>query len=356
MNGFNTLFMKSTDARRHLDARPSPCSATCPGRTSRCSRSSNDGKDVYITFNGPTGGDPWIAQSHDFGATWAQTKLVDSNRYFFAFDADVAPDGTVYLSQSSLLYGGGGNKGSYPTGAVEEHVFISRNARRHLGGPPRRDSPARARVRGRRLHARLLAGPQRPQPSTAAARSSWLYDGATTTRGLQTIAARRSTDAGVTWSAAVTLSSGTEQAVDPAIESTGTATSAPGTCRRRGRGNVDQWNTCYRRSTDGGATWSAAVRISDATGGAAYKTAAGYLEPYGDYGEIAITPGGPRRSPSGARAPATTARAGSGTTASPDAPGHRAHRRAAATRGRFRNLNRSSTPPHASAHASVAYS
>jgi len=29
-----------------------------------------------------------------------------------------------------------------------------------------------------------------------------------------------------------------------------------------------------------------------ATGGAAYKTAAGYLEPYGDYGEIAITSAG----------------------------------------------------------------
>ena len=32
--------------------------------------------------------------------------------------------------------------------------------------------------------------------------------------------------------------------------------------------------------------------ISDATGGAAYKTAAGYLEPYGDYGELAITSAG----------------------------------------------------------------
>src|SRR4029079_14599374 len=72
---------------------------------------SDDGKDVYITFNGPTGGDPWIAQSHDSGGTWAQSKLVDSARYFFAFDADVAADGTVYLAQSSLLYGGGGDKG-----------------------------------------------------------------------------------------------------------------------------------------------------------------------------------------------------------------------------------------------------
>ena len=31
------------------------------------------------------------------------------------------------------------------------------------------------------------------------------------------------------------------------------------------------------------------MRISDATGGAAYKTPQGFAEVYGDYGEIAIT-------------------------------------------------------------------
>jgi len=48
----------------------------------------------------------------------------------------------------------------------------------------------------------------------------------------------------------------------------------------------------FSRSTDGGATWSAPVKLSDATSGAAYITAAGYLEVYGDYGEIAITSAG----------------------------------------------------------------
>jgi hypothetical protein len=40
---------------------------------------------------------------------------------------------------------------------------------------------------------------------------------------------------------------------------------------------------------DGGATWAAAVKISDLGTGAPYKTANGFLEVYGDYGEIAIT-------------------------------------------------------------------
>jgi hypothetical protein len=54
-------------------------------------------------------------------------------------------------------------------------------------------------------------------------------------------------------------------------------------------GNDDRWNVWYRRSTDGGGTWSAAVKLSDAGSGADYKTPDGFLEVYGDYGEMAIT-------------------------------------------------------------------
>jgi hypothetical protein len=57
-------------------------------------------------------------------------------------------------------------------------------------------------------------------------------------------------------------------------------------------GNDDRWNVWYSRSSDGGATWTAAVKLSDAGSGAAYKTPDGFLEVYGDYGEIAITSAG----------------------------------------------------------------
>jgi hypothetical protein len=53
--------------------------------------------------------------------------------------------------------------------------------------------------------------------------------------------------------------------------------------------NFDAWNVWYRSSADGGVTWTAPVKISDVTSGASYKTANGFLEPYGDYGETAIT-------------------------------------------------------------------
>src|SRR5918994_5510049 len=48
---------------------------------------SADGRHVYVSWNGPQGGDPWMAVSHDRGATWTQTEAVDSDRYYFAFDA-----------------------------------------------------------------------------------------------------------------------------------------------------------------------------------------------------------------------------------------------------------------------------
>lgn len=54
--------------------------------------------------------------------------------------------------------------------------------------------------------------------------------------------------------------------------------------------NPDRWNVFYRRSADGGGTWSSPVKISDAPAGAtAYHHAAGFDEIYGDYGEIAVT-------------------------------------------------------------------
>ena len=70
----------------------------------------DDGNDLYISWNGPTRGDPWMAQSHDSGQTWTQEKLVDSNRYFFAFDADVLHDGTVVFAQSDIEYSGPGRR------------------------------------------------------------------------------------------------------------------------------------------------------------------------------------------------------------------------------------------------------
>ena len=118
---------------------------------------------------------------------------------------------------------------------------------------------------------------------------SYVYDGATADNGPQQIWVRHSTDGGLTWSPRTALSSPGEEATSPcAIEAAGTGDIRVWYMQTTGN-DTDVWNVYYRNSINGGTTWTAPVRISDATGGAAYKTPQGFMEVYGDYGEIAIT-------------------------------------------------------------------
>ena len=290
MNGFNVMFVKSTNHGASWSA-PVKTYGSVSWNDKPVLAMSDDGRHVYISFNGPTGGDPYAAVSHDFGATWSQVKLVDSNRYYFAFDADVAPDGTAYFAESSLLYGGGGNKGTTPTGSIDEHVFVSRD-----NGATWEDHLVASVSPGLACTAEACPPDfylgHTALSVDAAGAVVLLYDGATTAGGLQTIAARRSTDGGRNWSAAVTLSTTGEDAMMPAAESRGSGDVRAWWMQTSGGGNVDAWNVWYRSSTDGGASWGSPVKLSDAGGGAGYKTAAGFLEVYGDYGELAITSAG----------------------------------------------------------------
>jgi len=289
MNGYNIVFVKSTNHGATWSA-PVKVYGNVSWNDKPVIAVSNNGQDVFIAFNGPTGGDPWLAQSHNGGTTWTQTKLVDSNRYYFAFDADVAPDGTVYIAQSSILYGGGGNKGTTPSAAIDEHVFVSTN-----NGASWTDRLVTSVQPGL---ACVAAGcsPDFYLGHTAltvdgGGRVVLLYDGSATAGGLQTISARSSSNQGATWSGPVTISASGNEATSPAVEATGNGDVRAWYMQTTGS-DVDAWNVYYVRSTNGGATWTAPVDISDATSGAPYKSAGGFLEVYGDYGEMAITSAG----------------------------------------------------------------
>ena len=289
LSGYNVMFIKSTDHGAHWSV-PVKTFGNVSWTDKPVIAVSNNGNDVYVSFNGPTGGDPYVAQSHDAGATWTQRKLIDSNRYYFAFDADVANDGTVYFSESSLLYGGGGNKGTTPTSTIDEHVFVSTDS-------------------GATFTDRLVASVQPGLACVAAGctpdfylghnaltvdatgRVVLLYDGATAAGGLQTISAQSSTNKGAAWSTPVTVSVPGNEATAPAVESTGSGDVRAWYYQTSGA-DPDAWNVYYRSSTNGGGTWTTPTRISDASSGASYKSAAGFLEIYGDYGEIAITSAG----------------------------------------------------------------
>ena len=189
MNGFNVMFIKSTDHGAHWSA-PVKTYGSVSWNDKPILAVSDNGNDVYVMFNGPTGGDPWLAQSHNAGSTWTQTKLVDSNRYIFAFDGDVDANGTAYFAMTSILYGGGGNKGTTPTGAIEEHVFVvdrttARPSRTGSSAPPSPGSPA-----SRPAARRTTTSATRAITAYAHRQGPLLYDGATTSGGPQTITAK----------------------------------------------------------------------------------------------------------------------------------------------------------------------
>jgi hypothetical protein len=243
---------------------------------------SADGVDIYIAFNGPTDGDPWIATSHDSGTTWTQTKVVDSKRYYFEYGSAVSPDGnTIVFSEISFTYSG-------PGAAAEGPVLIE---------------AFRSTDRGQTWTDSVIDTVQLGTPCTSAGcypdfydsgpalamgtggHLDMVYSGALTAGGPRSVFARSSTDGGATWGSRVTLSASGVNSAFPAAAGAG----ADGVrvwfqAQLNGR-----WNTWYTTSTNLGASWSAPVKISDATSGTAYKNKDGYLEVYGDYGEIAVT-------------------------------------------------------------------
>jgi hypothetical protein len=289
MIGFNVWFTKSTDHGQTWSP-AAPIYGNVSWNDKPVIAVSDDGQDVYASFNGPTGGDPWVAQSHDAGSTWTQVKLIDSGRYVYAFDGDVDSDGNVYFSESSLQYSSAG-KHSALIGGIEELAFISRDQGKtwetHVVGQTQPGITCVAvgcTTDFYQGHATVSAD--------AAGALVFLYDGATTAGGKQQIYASRSTNRGATWTTPAAVSVAGEEATAPMMESGASGDVRIGYMQTSGGGDVDAWNTWYRRSADGGLTWSPAVRISDATSGAPYKTAAGYAEVYGDYGEMAITNAG----------------------------------------------------------------
>jgi len=282
MNGYNVVFLRSADHGRSWSD-PVPTWGKVSWGDKPTLAVSDDGRDVYIAFNGPQGGDPWMAQSHDGGNTWAQTKVVRGKRYYFAYDADVLHDGTVVISESSITYTA---PGAGPEGVVKLHAFISRDAGATW------DNVVVDTVQTGEPCADCRADYYIGQTGVSAddsGRLVFVYDGATTEFGPQRIYVKTSTDEGRTWSDRTALSVNGENAAQPTVEATRTGDVRLWYMQTANGDDPDLWNVWYRSSSNGGRTWTAPAKISDMATGASYKSADGFGEPYGDYGEIGIT-------------------------------------------------------------------
>ena len=282
-NGFSTVFTKSTD---HGKTWTNPVHVY--GNVSWTDKPeitmSPSGKHVYVSWNGPQGGDLYVGISHDFGATWTQKKLSDDKRYYYAYDARVLGDGTVIFSESSITYSGLKNV----AGEVWHHAVISRDRGKTWENVIVAKVPLGENCVADGCGADFYTGQTSVVPD-APGDLVFAYEGPTTDQGPQRVYVSTSTDGGRTWSAGTPLSVSGENATQPRLASSGGGNVRIWYMQTTGH-DPDAWNVWYRSSSSGGASWSAPVKISDAPAGAAgYIGPNGFGEIYGDYGEIAVT-------------------------------------------------------------------
>ncbi|MGZ8600554.1 MAG: sialidase family protein [Actinomycetota bacterium] len=283
MNNFQINFSSSTDPGKtwsapvwvHRDVKwgDKPNMAVSP-----------DGQDVYVLFNGPTAGDVYAATSHDAGRTWATVQLTTSDRYHFDYGGEVLPDGRVVFSHISFLYTG---PGGAPEGPIEITLFASDD-----GGATWTELLVDELEAGSECTSRSCYEDYYDSGPVLAADDDGdlviVYNGAAEHLGPRTVYARSSIDGGRTWGAPVQVSeTGVNSAFPAAVGAGDDGARVWFAAQIAGR-----WNVWYTTSDDLGATWADPVKLSDATSGTAYKNKKGFVEVYGDYGEIAITSSG----------------------------------------------------------------
>jgi hypothetical protein len=239
---------------------------------------SPNGQDVYVAFNSS---DSYVVASHDGGASFsARVKTNSDTLYWFAEGGAVAPNGTVYFAESA--------ENQNATGPVKLAVLKSTN-----GGTSwtttfvdtsQQQPPCSVPSCGVDFFA-----PSASLDVDGAGTILLAYSANSVAQANKTMYVRTSTD-GITWSARTDIGQNTGDNGFPSVEAGPTA----GDFRVAWQDsrNAGAWNTWYRRTTNGGSTWAAQVKLSDATSGAPYKTANGYTFPYGDYLDLAVNASG----------------------------------------------------------------
>ena len=245
------------------------------------------GADVYVGFNHEERF--YVAASHDAGQTFTVVNVnpSDSPGWSLAGGATVDPSGNVYFGWTAYA------RREMPTQPVS--VFVSRSAD---GG--RTWSTALLDVSGAPPSCELqncevgYLGAQIALASDASGALYALWNAGTANGGPERIYFSSSTTGGASWSAHVSVS-GARPGVEhcfPAMVAgvAGDVRIAWMDARvgEAGRPRQSLWNTFYRSSTNGGATWSEETQLSNSARGYDYILQGGFRFPFGDYFGLAI--------------------------------------------------------------------
>jgi hypothetical protein len=243
------------------------------------------GADVYVGFNRAR--KMWVASSHDGGITFSSAnvgpklKLVRS----LAGGATVDLHGSVYLSWAGYTQhdGAKGRENLYVSKSSDGGESWATRLMDVSGAPP--DCGAYHCEWG-------YLGAQITMTSDAAGTLYVLWNSGAADKSPARVYFASSTTAGDTWSPRLNIStapSSVEHAF-PALAAgeAGDVRIAWMDTRGIDTRNHPLWNTYYRSSTNGGATWSGESRISSYVPGYRYIHAKGFSFPFGDYFTIGI--------------------------------------------------------------------
>ena len=238
------------------------------------------GADVYVGYNHAQ--KVWVSSSHDGGITFTSTN-VNSNAklgWSLAGGGTVDPAGDVYFAWAGYTQNGGakGPVNLYISKSSDSGKTWSTMLLDVSGAPP--DCSAY-------LCGWAYLGAQITMASDAAGTLYALWNAGAVNGSPERIYFASSTTAGATWSPKTGISlalAGVEHAF-PAIVagSAGDVRIAWMDAR-----NSPLWNTYYRSSTNGGATWSSEKKLSTYVPGYSYILPNGFAFPFGDYFEMDI--------------------------------------------------------------------
>jgi len=242
------------------------------------------GQSVYVAFNHEE--EVWIAASQDGGRSFTPTRVNAESRPGWSLlgAATVDPAGNAYLAWASYSKAGGAR------GSVNLYVAKSGDAGKTWTPTPLDVSAAAPDCKDEDCGEAYL-GAQVALASDADGTLYALWSAGSAALGPQRIYFSSSTNSGESWLPRRGVSAagaGVEHAF-PAIVAGNTGdVRIAWMDKRSSTANSPYWNTYYRSSSNGGATWGEEIQISGYVPGYSYISDEGFSFPFGDYFGLAI--------------------------------------------------------------------
>ena len=238
------------------------------------------GLDVYVAYN--RAAKVWVAGSHDGGNIFTPVNVNpgDSMGWAQAGGTGIDPTGNLFVSWAGYTRVGAGQ------GPVNLYVSRSGDGGKSWGTAWMDSSGAPPECATNECGWAYL-GAQITVSADAAGTLYALWNAGTTNRGAERIYFASSTTAGATWSAKVNVSNAAA-GVSHAFPTMVAGVAGDVRIAWMDTRQSPFWNTYYRSSTNGGATWSTEARLSSYVPGFSYIDGRGFKFPFGDYFEMDI--------------------------------------------------------------------